>query len=491
MDRVEQANYLVVENYKRYRIIMSFFYKRHSYMQGSLYRPDILKMMQEEYSVDYGEQEVDQDLHFLVNHGNIYKQQEVIRPTSIDDYRNKNFRYQITESSILIEEMVQQLTNQNHAARGSLDYEAIDELLKLLEQLVETKNEEVKLWTKVREVFKLIREDTANYIGYITTPEIDSRMKTEQFLLYKDEFVTYLRDYISGIQELYFSFRNVIPKLEYVNKERIIDQLYGEKNSIPLMDEIPRQEISEQVYAEFAAIKNWFRGTGSRPSEYENLMTQTNEMINKITSLIYYYGQEINQYQSKKKDYMQIANWFYQAGSLENAQEIYAGVFGLDHTRNYYVSEGNDRTSNRQNSWDLAPSKLVLSKRDRGARRERRASNFSIDHEKQKKIIQKHEEEIRNRKSKVESYFTENRLIFSQIEKLDSYTRRTFLDWIHEAISNHDATLTSLPIRLQENISTKYNFDVDIYIDFSQRISVQCDDGLLEMPAVIMKRGSA
>ena len=50
-------------------------------------------------------------------------QQEFFQIRSIEEYRNKNFRYQITEEGVLVEEMVYQLLNQKHAARGALDEE--------------------------------------------------------------------------------------------------------------------------------------------------------------------------------------------------------------------------------------------------------------------------------------------------------------------------------------------------------------------------------
>lgn len=139
LDKIWPANYLVVENVERYRIIMRYFYKRHRQMQGSLYRPEILTMMQQFYAQNYTEIELNQDLENLVTWGNLQKQQEMIRPKSIEEYRNKNFRYQITESGILLEEMVFQLTQQKYVARGALDEYGIRKLLQLLQSLLAEK----------------------------------------------------------------------------------------------------------------------------------------------------------------------------------------------------------------------------------------------------------------------------------------------------------------------------------------------------------------
>lgn len=490
MNKVWPVNYLVVDNVERYRKIMRYFYKRHRQMQGSMYRPDILKMMQQDYSTDYGELEVDQDLGNLVEWGNLQKQQEMIRPKSIEEYRNKNFRYQITEEGILVEEMVYQLTNQKHAARGALDEKGIRSLFELLQKLVHGKGDVVELWQKIRKEFIKIGEDTANYIGYITSPEVDSRMKTEQFLIYKDKFVNYLREFISSIQGLYLPFTTMIAKLPTVDQERIIDGMFQKEQEIPMMDGVSRTEIAEQVLGEFEALKSWFIGTADRPSEYENLMAQTDQMITKITGLIYYYGQEVHQYQSRKKDYLHLAKWFHQAENLEEAKKMYGGIFGLEHSRHFFVSEGSDATSNRENSWEIEPGLLFLTKRGRGARKERKALSFNLNKEYQKQKVKEYQAEVLQQQQNIESYFTEDMLDFSKIKLLDPQSRKVFLKWISTAIAMHVPDKRAENKKIIQQISTEFAFETEVSIDPSELISVSCEDGILDMPKVIMKRGA-
>lgn len=490
MNKVWPVNYLVVDNVERYRKIMRYFYKRHRQMQGTMYRPDILKMMQQEYSIDYGELEVDQDLGRLVEWGNLQRQQEMIRPKSIEEYRNKNFRYQITEEGILVEEMVYQLMNQKHVARGALDEKGIRNLYQLLQALVHEKGDRVELWQQIREEFRRIGEDTANYIGYITSPEVDSRMKTEQFLIYKDKFVNYLRDFISSIQGLYLPFTTMIAELSTIDKEKIIDGIFLKEQKIPTMDGISRDEVAEQVLGEFEALKSWFIGTSDRPSEYENLMAQTDQMITKITGLIYYYGQEVHQYQSRKKDYLHLAKWFHQAENLEEAKKMYGGIFGLERSRHFFVSEGSDATSNRENSWEVAPGILFLNKRGRGARQERKALSFNLNKEYQKQKVKEYQAEILQQQQDIESYFIEDILDFSQIKTLDQQSRKVFLKWISTAIAMHVPDQRTVNKKITQKISTEFNFETEVMIDPSERVIVYCKDGILDMPKVIMKRGA-
>lgn len=490
MEKVWATNYLVVENVQRYRLIMRYFYKRHRQMQGTLYRPDVLEMMRQEYSPAYTEIEVDQDLENLVTWGNLQKQQEMIRPKSIEEYRNKNLRYQITEAGILVEEMVYQLTNQKHAARGALDEKGVRKLLQLLQDLVKGEADIVDLWPQVREEFRKVGEDTANYIGYITSPEVDSQMKTEQFLVYKDQFVNYLRDFISALQSLYHQFLVVIEKIDSLNIEKLIDGMYQKELEIPMMDYISREEVEEQVLGQLQALKIWFKGREGRPSEYTNLMMQTDQMITKITGLIYYFGQEIHQYQSRKKDYIHLAKWFAQAKSLEDAQKMYSGIFGLERTRHYCVSEGSDATSMRDNSWQLKPGTLFMRKRGKNARIERKAKSFVLNMAEQQKQLAQYRQEITAHRQQIEQYFHEGTVDFSKIKQLDAASRKVFLKWISQAVATHvpKGVANQTKQQITQKIVTELDFEVEVHVDLNTRIQVACEDGIIEMPQVMIER---
>lgn len=490
MEKIMSTNYLVVENVSRYRLIMSHFYKRHRQMQGTLYRPDILEMMKQEYSENYSETEVDQDLESLVTWGNLQRQQEMIRPKNIEEYRNKNFRYQITEAGILVEEMVFQLTHQKHAARGALDEESVRRLYHLLQDIVQDGADIVDLWPKIREEFRKLGEDTANYIGYITSPEVDSRMKTEQFLIYKDRFVNYLRDFISTLQSLYHQFLAMIEELEQLDLTLLVDGMYEKELEIPMMDDVSREEVEEQVLGELQALKIWFKGQESRSSEYSNLMEQTDQMITKVTGLIYYFGQEVHQYQSRKKDYKHIAKWFAEAESLAEAQKMFSGIFGLAHTRHYFVSEGSDATSTRENSWELQPGILFMRERGRNARLERKAKSFTIDVAEQQRQVEIYRKDLEQQRKQVEKYFRAGVLDFSQLKNLDSSSRKVFLKWMSQAMSTYvpDSMQTLQNSEIRQKITTELDFEVIVSIHLKERIRVSCEDGDIEMPKVKIER---
>lgn len=485
MEKIIAANYLTVDNVARYRQIMRFFYVRHRQMQGTLYRPEILQMMREKYSADYSESEVDQDLESLVEWGNLQRQQEIIRPKSIEEYRNKNFRYQISEEGILVEEMVYQLTHQRKAAQGALDEKGFYNLLRLLEELVNAQTpveNPAEIWEEIRAEFWKIQGDTSNYIGYITSPEVDSRMKTEQFLVYKDRFVNYLRDFISTVQQLYYPLVNKINQLDKVDFDQIAQVLYEKELEKAIFDEIKLEDTIEQLNGERQALVRWFIGSEERESEYASLMAQTEQMIAKITGLIYYFGQEVKQYRSRKKDYLKIAHWFAQAYSLDDVKKMYGAIFGLEHSRHFHAPSSTAATNTREVSWELTPGVLFLNKRGRGSVVNRKAQTVKLSRKQQDKQLRDYLNQESKRQKRIDRYFKNNQIDFTNIKQLDAASRKVFLKWISQAI------VSSKAMDDGQTIATELGYRVTIIMNKSQRIIVDCEDGILEMPAVIIRR---
>jgi len=487
-DKILPANYLNTDNVARYRTIMSFFYKKHTQMQGTLYRPEILSMMQEHFPLEYDEAKLDSDLESLVTWQNLQKQQEIIRPKSIEEYRNRNFRYQISEEGIFVEEMVHKLIHSRHEAQGALDEKGFRKLLYLLEQFVYEEAKNTEVWLELREQFQSIRQDTSNYIGYITSPDVDSRMKTELFLVYKDKFVNYLRDFISSVQGLYHQFVSLLSHIEAFDFSLLIQQLYQREMERPTFDEMSFQEVEEQTLAEIQALKQWFIDRPDRPSEYTTLTKQTDQMISKITGLVYYFTQEMRQYQSRRKDYIHMASWFHEVENIKEAHKMYGAIFGLEHSRHYYVPSPSVATSTREDSWQLEPSILMLDERVAGVRQDAKVQTVVISKERQQKQREDYLVAETKARQRIDSYFVHNCIDFHEISMLDPVSRKVFLKWISQAIQSMDPNQKQMNSQIQEQISTQMDYSVVVRIDKSKMITVKCEDGTLTMPYVLIER---
>ena len=71
----------------------------------------------------------------------------------------------------------------------------------------------MRIWEDVFRYFQSIRTSTADYIAYINSEQADQRMQTEAFLVYKNQFTTYLRDFIVSLQKTSLQIQQLLEEL--------------------------------------------------------------------------------------------------------------------------------------------------------------------------------------------------------------------------------------------------------------------------------------
>ena len=107
-----ETKYLAVENTDRYRPIIRFFYLEHEKLRYWMYPEEVYEELhKEEYFKDYTEEQCRQDLEALTRWGNLSAIQDTKRVNSIEEFKNKKYRYQLTDYSVEIERMVMKLEN--------------------------------------------------------------------------------------------------------------------------------------------------------------------------------------------------------------------------------------------------------------------------------------------------------------------------------------------------------------------------------------------
>src|SRR5699024_1500759 len=74
-------------------------------------------------------------------------------------------------------------------------------------------------WQKVIESFEKISSNTTNYISYINNNAINTHLQLESFIIYKDQFVRYLQDFIIIVQNLYYK---LLHEIERIDQEKFV-----------------------------------------------------------------------------------------------------------------------------------------------------------------------------------------------------------------------------------------------------------------------------
>ncbi|MFR3685012.1 MAG: TIGR02677 family protein [Enterococcus sp.] len=488
LEKIEETAYLnATNNVERYRLIMQYFFSQHRQMNMLLYRDDVLEHMQKELGNAYSEREVDQDLDQLYQWGNLSRRQEMGEPKSIEEYKNRRYRYQITEISIQIEEMLERLQTLSGRNQGSLDKNIFQEFLKQLIRLNESElfdeEESYKLWEELVRLFSSIQRNTSNYMGYLANEAIDNYMQTEKFLVYKDQFVQYLRDFIVAVQDLQYQIEYQLTLVSEEKQHVLFESVLSHERKIPRIEEFPldRERIKSEVIGIFLSMKRWFIDRGEKDSEFSVLIRLTEQMIRKMTGLIQQLSGQFKQYRSRRKDYLQISSWFDEAETLDEAAMRFALIFGSMTWKHYYGIEPVEGTKN-ENIWSLPPEVLPLESRSRKQIVSQRMITYTVDHELKEQQSRMITEEKKKLQDKIEDYIQDDEIKLIEGMQVSSEIRGIFLQWISDSLSKDRTALEDEGL-----ITTDLGYQLAIRIYPKKRVTIFSEDGSLEMPQVIMK----
>ena len=235
-----EASYLTVANAWRYRAILRFFYIQHESMRHQLFPGEILEhLRQNPHFQDYNEDQLQQDLNQLVEWKNIIARQETSRVGSIEEFKKKRFRYQVSPYTIEIERMVKSLEQLGSSFGGSLEKTLFERLLNALTSLAqspEAQGEELNaLWEDVFAAFRKLTENATDYLAHLQSEKVEELMKTEAFLAYKDSLSDYLRNFVTAMQRVAIRIETILDKFRQ-DRMGNLNELADYQLSIPRLD---------------------------------------------------------------------------------------------------------------------------------------------------------------------------------------------------------------------------------------------------------------
>ena len=107
-----EVKYLNADNVDRYRCIMRIFFDNYEKLRYWLYQEEVYdEMIKDPYFANYRMEQCQQDLAMLTEWKNLNTIQDTRKVSSIEEFKNKKFRYQMSEYSVEIERLVIRLEN--------------------------------------------------------------------------------------------------------------------------------------------------------------------------------------------------------------------------------------------------------------------------------------------------------------------------------------------------------------------------------------------
>ena len=281
----------------------------------------------------------------LVKWKNLMARQETGRVRTIEEFKKKRFRYQCSPYTVEIERMVKSLENMGGSFGGSLEKTLFDRLYESINKIHEVifkdnldaipLDELFRNWEDVFDYYKKMVQNSADYIAYVSSENVEEKMQTESFLIYKDSFTEYLRDFIISLQKTSLHIELQLKEISDEDLNRYIEKIVEYQKRIPRLEEvaITTDELVVKWLDSWNSMKEWFLGIDGETSELHQLQEKTNETIRKLTRFAQRLGEKYQNLRSRKKDYLHLAAWFAELDSLEEAHKLSSAVFGVFHTK--------------------------------------------------------------------------------------------------------------------------------------------------------------
>ncbi|GAA0287787.1 uncharacterized protein (TIGR02677 family) [Gracilibacillus halotolerans] len=483
--RVTEATYLTADNAWRYRAILRYFYIQHERMREFLFPEEIFEHLKEIHEFqEYTVEALHLDLDALVRWGNLIARQEMGKSRTVEEFKKKRFRYQCTPYTVEFERMLIILEGMGETFGGSLErtqFERLYQALLKIEQIAlgnlhESNEESAQVWEDVLTYFRQITQNTSDYIAYINSEDVEDRMQTEAFLVYKDQFTTYLRDFIIALQGTAVQIQDLLRGIYPQNLQRFFDQVMGHQQQAFRFEEIEKEveDPYEEYREKWLSIKFWFLGNEHGDSQYEMLQQRTNESIRRITRVVQRLGERHRLFRSRKKDYLHLAKWFESIEKMEEAHQLSSVAFGVFHTRHFHI----DHIPTEDiytDIWDEQPMEHETKPIVRNYREKTRPGAVTDNKEMKEKMKKIHLEKKQRERKLIEQYIHNHQIKVEDLPIVESHVRKLLLSWIGKAMARKDRT-----------IKTEFGTNVHVVLS-DDRVELHSEDGKLEMPKAVFE----
>ena len=187
---VMEAKYLNVENTDRYRPIIRLFYLKYEKLKYWMYQEEVFEELKEDlYFQEYTMEQCQQDLAALASWGNLITIQDTRKAATIEEFKNKKFRYQLSETAVEIERMVIRIENL-FIEGSSLEPTLLERLrinLEKLDEMVSKDGEKLYgWWNDLNNDFIRLNQNYQDYMRELNSIRAEEMMKTKEFLVFKD-----------------------------------------------------------------------------------------------------------------------------------------------------------------------------------------------------------------------------------------------------------------------------------------------------------------
>lgn len=487
MDHFEQINetsYLSVQNAPVYRKIMRCFYREYEKMHFQLYKEDVFRLLKEDEAFDmYSMEQLVLDLEALVKWKNLTPIQDPGKVYTIADYKNKQYRYTMSEYAVEIERLTVRLENL-FLESGNLSMNFFVRLERSLDETESMENAELRTvnewWQTLQEDFKRLNQNYQDYLRDFYSGKTEKLMKSVEFMVHKDKFIKYLNEFVQELQRHSKRMEQLLEKnterMENMILERVVESELDIPHALLEIHGNAEPSVRENVYGKWHSLKNWFVDGQGQECEAKKVLKITSDIIRNIIQNAALIVQVQNWGISRKDDYKKFLELFLKCEDLGEAHKLSAHVFGVQQIEHYKTNFPREEDGINNSVYQEDPSMFLLKPHTRGYRERKDRTGFADKSLEKMAQRESYLRRAQRQKEVVLRYIREQKIRFAEIDEVVSEdTRVIFLQWIAQANMSSEKTGR-----------TEYGQEYRLKKKEGSCV-LKCEDGNLKMPDYILE----
>lgn len=482
--KIPETAYLSADKFSLYRTIMRILYNEKELFNAQLSTNEILEKVRQcdEFS-DIAIDELKAALGQLTDWGNLIPMQDPRRAATIEEYKNKMYRYSLSEYSIKIERMTVELENlfsEGNALSSSLLLR-VNEYLKDIDSIISDNNLKnvYEWWSNLQIDFQRINQNYSDYMHAFYSVSGEKMLRSIDFIQHKDKFVDYLRDFIRILQKYSVIIEKRLTGINDGTREELLNKILLSEIDQPRTnaDKFDVKTAEEKIKSQWDSLYKWFAAGDSKQSICAMAMEYTDDIIRKILNNAVMLMQLQNSGISRRQEYKQYMKMFASCGDINEAHCLSAHVFGAMNTVHYMFNSDRETDSIFENASELDPMIFEVQPRTRIYKPRIKTQGFT-DKTMQKAaarnaVIEKNFKE----QQLIESFIINNKISIAELENtvVPEIFRISLLRWITAANHNRSRAGTT-------DFGRKYRLR-----ESGGNAVLHCVDGDLYMPAYIIE----
>ena len=448
-------------------------------MHVQLYKEYIFQFLKEDDAFElYSMEQLVQDLEALVKWKNLTPIQDPGKVYTIADYKNKQYRYTMSEYAVEIERLTVRL-EYLFLESGNLSTNFFVRLERSLDETEEMENAELRTvnewWQTLQEDFKRLNQNYQDYLRDFYSGKTEKLMKSVEFMVHKDKFIKYLNEFVQELQRHSKRMEQLLEKNTECMENTVLERVVASELDIPhaLLEIHGNTEpsIRENVYGKWYSLKNWFVDGRGQECEAKKVLKITSDIIRNIIQNAALIVQVQNWGISRKDDYKKFLELFLKCEDLEEAHKLSAHVFGVQQIEHYKTNIPRDEDGINNSVYQEEPAMFLLKPHTRVYRERKDRTGFADKSLEKMAQRESYLRQAQKQKEVVLRYIREQKIRFAEIDEVVSEdTRAIFLQWIAQANMSSEKTGR-----------TEYGQEYQLKRKDGSCV-LKCEDGDLKMP---------